>query len=129
MPNLISSLIVFVGRGRRLPVAPFSQSSQACAAPVARNSTAILDRSSFLCMDCPSVAKLCRFEPDHIAGHMSFIHVKVYFIAAIAEVRPIEVAGVWITLSHCGNNICWWKPDLRYDFARLFINAPETGFF
>ena len=41
MPNLISSLIVFVGRGRRLPVAPFSQSSQACAVPVARNSAAI----------------------------------------------------------------------------------------
>src|SRR5262245_48767819 len=46
MPNLISSLMVFVGRGGRSPVAPFSQSSQACAAPVARSSTAILVRSS-----------------------------------------------------------------------------------
>ena len=48
MPNLISSLIVFVGRGRRLPVAPFSQSSQACAVPVARSSAAILVRSSLV---------------------------------------------------------------------------------
>jgi len=46
MPNVISSLIVFVGRGGRLPVAPFSQSSQACAVPVARNSVAMLVRSS-----------------------------------------------------------------------------------
>ena len=46
MPNVISSLIVFVGRGGRLPVAPFSQSLLACAAPVARNSAAIPVRNN-----------------------------------------------------------------------------------
>ena len=66
---------------------------QACAAPVARNSAAIPVRRSFLRMDCPAVAKLCWLERDDIAGHMTFIRVKVYFMAAVGVSEVVAVSG------------------------------------
>src|SRR5262245_29512943 len=48
-PNRYVGLILIgpIDASERAPVAPFSQSSQACAVPVARNNAAILVKSSF----------------------------------------------------------------------------------
>src|SRR5262249_49182608 len=102
-PNLISSLIVFVGRGRRLPVAPFSQSSQACAVLLPGT---VLKRRLSVSSLAPLAASAHVSRGDLVSAPLS-----------------CERRGIVCPVA---SDILWRQPKVRYRWAAVTVGTSDT---
>ena len=81
MPNVISSLIVFVGRGGRLPVAPFSQSSQRALSLLPGTAQRYRLEKAFFILQSTVFACGLAFELGMISPHWGHIRMNVSMYA------------------------------------------------